>query len=587
MDGKEASDRQDEITPRLPLRELNLASSELIDWTALCSCIVLLISSVLLIANGSCSSPRGLSANSALCVGGQLSIQEWLAIVGVEFSVTCSVLLPRTLSTKVSKSLTSASIGNGVRLDKVLNSQRTAPIATQWGQGWRKYFFARLLVAFVVILVTILYKFTFVLVSRHDSVLVSAEWIEMGSSLQPLENGCPAHDNWFPDGSFSSNNLRDLVSGTNNSILYKNPGWTANATSGPTTLYVGPGINITSVPQLLKGTVSRCEPAHYFKFTLSTSPAPSSLPQVDLPLSNYMLSSGAGNLSYINFAAASDSNQTLQIIPVESNPTIPDGGGHPVWGPATFAFMTTVLSQDCLGNFTWNNAAGYQTFQIQEPVDEFCVDFDWYWLLYYWKDSSSFLFTTGVMQAYFAGRSLNSQQSWDPTRAIEIMLLSLPVTNSPNPPPPGTMMPSNPTLKGLCDAHNTNGPFAHPMTSNCWFSPLGLISGTINSHGVGMTALGIALQCFVLLSSLVAFYVILGPGVPILTEWPAQWIGLGANLPAEVVGDAVARTSTGRSHATGQTTVFLSTVRRQRGDQEKPYLRFLTTQGSEGWTART
>lgn len=587
MDRKEASDRQDEITPRLPLRELNLASSELIDWTALCSCIVLLISSVLLIANGSCSSPHGISADSALCVGGQLSIQEWLAIVGVEFSITCSVLLPRILSTKVSKSLTSASIWNGVRLDKVLNSQSAAPIATQWGQGWRKYFFARLLVAFVVILVTILYKFTFVLVSRHDSVLVSAEWIEMGSSLQPLENACPAHDSWITDGSFTNNNLRDLVSGTSNSILYKNPGWAANAASGPTTLYVGPGINITSVPQLLKGTVSRCEPANYLKFTLSTAPAPSSLPQVDRPLSsNYILSSGNGNLSYINFAAG-DSNRTLQIIPVESNPKIPDGGGRPVWGPATFAFMTTVTSQDCWGNFTWNNAAGYQTFQMQEPVDEFCEDFDWNSLLLYWNDSPSFLFTTGIVQVYFAERSLIlNYNSWDPTRAIEIMLLSFPVGNRPNRPPPGTMMPSNPTLKGLCDAHNTNGPFAHPMTSNCWFSPLGLISGTINSHGVGMTALGIALQCFVLLSSLVGFYIILGPGVPILTEWPAQWIGLAADLPAEVIGDAVARTSTGRDHTTGQTTV-LSTVRRQRGDQEKPYLRFLTAQGSEGWRTRT
>lgn len=108
---------------------------------------------------------------------------------------------------------------------------------------------------------------------------------------------------------------------------------------------------------------------------------------------------------------------------------------------------------------------------------------------------------------------------------------------------PESITPSNSKLKGLCDAH-----VAKYNPDPCYYSPskVAFLTSTINSHGVGMTTLGMALQCFVLFSALFMFFVVIGPGLAILTEWPAQWIGLAMELPAGDVKAAVAGTSVGR-----------------------------------------
>src|SRR6266480_5657739 len=80
------------------IRGIRLTRWSLVDRVALSSCVLLLIASTLLIANGSCSKPHGLSADRPVYIGGQLSIQAWLAILGLEFTVAGSVLLSRLLS---------------------------------------------------------------------------------------------------------------------------------------------------------------------------------------------------------------------------------------------------------------------------------------------------------------------------------------------------------------------------------------------------------------------------------------------------------------------------------------------------------
>lgn len=67
-------------------RSTRVSSHSLHDWWSFALCIVLITCTILSIVNGTCSKSQGLSAMRELCIGGSLSIQSWLAIVGVEFS---------------------------------------------------------------------------------------------------------------------------------------------------------------------------------------------------------------------------------------------------------------------------------------------------------------------------------------------------------------------------------------------------------------------------------------------------------------------------------------------------------------------
>src|SRR2546421_1732944 len=91
-----------------------LSSKGMMDWTALLGCLALLAASILLLLNGTCSRPHSLSAEQAVCVGGQLSVQSWLAIVGVEFTFLSTILLPRLVRLLISKYFTSHLTSDGV-----------------------------------------------------------------------------------------------------------------------------------------------------------------------------------------------------------------------------------------------------------------------------------------------------------------------------------------------------------------------------------------------------------------------------------------------------------------------------------------
>src|SRR5437899_2031297 len=102
--------------------------------------------------------------------------------------------------------------------------------------------------------------------------------------------------------------------------------------------------------------------------------------------------------------------------------------------------------------------------------------------------------------AYFAGRSTYDTSieavSWDAKRAVELFLLSLPIHSKPPLSEPGSVALSNTGLQALCDAHAL--PVYNEDMSCPWApSPLALLSGVIDSHGTGLTTLGLALQGFV------------------------------------------------------------------------------------------
>ena len=559
---------------------VKLTKTQLIDWPTLCASIVLILSSALLLANSSCSKPHGLAADDPVCVGGQLSIQVWLAIIGVEFSIAGSFLLPRLLSIALSKSLTSAAISKGVPLAKLLNSQSTAPIVTQVRRGWKRVFTVRAIVSLLVVAVTVLYKFSFVQVNLYGTMQVAADWVEMGSSPN-IPGQCSQKTYlgmWPGDESVFNCNYRDLVSESRNSILYTGPRWVANETSGPSTFYMGPAINVTSVPQLLNGTVSRCVPAGFTKFTLSTTPAPSTWSAAFAPFA------GSAQLSVNLYSPRSlafrgSANGSLSILPftriVYQNGSF---GQDPQYG-SDYDFIVTAQIEDCWGNFSWTNVGGYQVFQMNEPVDTSCTFRDTTYLTAEFNRSQTNPYVTSIIQAYFSGRpSYIPSEMWDYSKAtrdlrreIELFLLALPVSLSgvvAPAPSDSRPTPSNPTLKALCDKsvkeyNDGSCPYA---ASNVAF-----ITGTIDKRGVGMTPLGMALQAVILLLSLVTLFVLLGPGLPILTEWSAQWLGLAAGrLPVGEVVTDVAGTSAGRGHVKDQALpiVYVSSVAGPDNQQE-------------------
>jgi hypothetical protein len=118
-----------------------------LDWVlAICS-MVLIFCSGLMIANGTCSKYHKTSVYSAVCVGGHLSVPAWLAIVGVEFSLLGTAVIPRTASVLISKYLTTRLIQDGLPLSTLLNLHPSAPVRTQLQRGMKKVVFLRVLVA--------------------------------------------------------------------------------------------------------------------------------------------------------------------------------------------------------------------------------------------------------------------------------------------------------------------------------------------------------------------------------------------------------------------------------------------------------
>jgi hypothetical protein len=138
-----------------------------------------------MIGNGSCSS--GLKQTYAaqisqrgLCVGHDYSISIWLAIIGIEFSISGTLILPRLHALVVSKILTRKLLNGDVKLSTILNSQSTAPILTQARYGLRRLFIWRVLILLVVAAASVSYKFSFVATNGYGSILESSTVFGLG-----------------------------------------------------------------------------------------------------------------------------------------------------------------------------------------------------------------------------------------------------------------------------------------------------------------------------------------------------------------------------------------------------------------------
>jgi hypothetical protein len=92
--GENADGVEGDSLPPPPL--IHLSRRDMTDWSVVISAISLMMLSSLLIANACCSFVlTGIFDSTTMCVGGSLSIQSWLAVVGDDFSFLCAIVLPR------------------------------------------------------------------------------------------------------------------------------------------------------------------------------------------------------------------------------------------------------------------------------------------------------------------------------------------------------------------------------------------------------------------------------------------------------------------------------------------------------------
>ena len=207
------------------------------------------------------------------------------------------------------------------------------------------------------------------------------------------------------------------------------------------------------------------------------------LPFVDSPFANGVRVQGHNGDSYLNAAGAADG--LLHIIPVRVLSWWDESGEPIQWG-VNFTNMVTVVIEGCQGNFSWTKDAGHQVFRMQEPTDTLYTKRDMSDFTPYWNGSASFTYANAIVTAYVALRGLLTAD-WDAKKAIELMLLSIPLEKEPPQPFPRSINFSNPSFKALRDSHATQeGYFSSP----CFWSKTALISGVISSHGADMTAIG-------------------------------------------------------------------------------------------------
>jgi hypothetical protein len=236
-------------------------------------------------------------------------------------------------------------------------------------------------------------------------------------------------------------------------------------------------------------------------------------------------------------------NGTLQIL----------AGFFGVNNTAQYFSMLSTTIEVCLGFASWsvNNTAGQSSF-LKDPSDITCVPepFD----IQAWRNSTYTQFILGMLQG-LSWKAVNNLPL--PTTALNIILSTLNHTTSQ-------------TLLNETYTSNYTQPQECTLASSTPDNPW-VISGLIPNHGTGMTLLGVILQGLIILFSLFTLALLLFPILPLITEWPAQWLGLMYGVSPSKVQEAVDGTSVGKNAAKGDVWVYLSSW---GGDmmEENPYL---------------
>ncbi|OBT38767.1 hypothetical protein VE00_10834 [Pseudogymnoascus sp. WSF 3629] len=519
-----------------------------LDWVlAICS-MVLIFCSGLMIANGTCSKYHKTSVYSAVCVGGHLSVPAWLAIVGVEFSLLGTVVIPRTASVLISKYLTTRLIQDGLPLSTLLNLHPSAPVRTQLQRGMKKVVFIRVLVVVLAGIGSILYKFSFARTNMQGRINIPPAPLQDISQLGPQWKTVIPIGEHEVQGSFVSVNLNDMVKGQggeNSSSIRHLP---ANSTRFPLSekIILGPKLNTTSARQLLVGTVQSCVPYSYARHTVTHYSGTGHD-------SNPTIEDSPYNSGIRFFAKGGDTNYLIDIT------SSPSGALQAYWTQGLdnagvggrYTSLTEITTDLCRGYTSWStldfgNSSYYQYYYLQEPQDLGCVreSFD----VASWNSSGGSRIASGFVTAFV------SQSSYYYVNQVFSAVIAT--------------LEHQSTLNSTAFINLDSRISAKTVPAAC----VGFTSseaevvaeGIIIDNGTGMTLMGMVLQGIALLTALIGFIVLLWPALPLLGEWPAQWLGLTSEADGRMVQKTLRGTTVGHNSARdGSDRLFL--ISSQRG----------------------
>jgi hypothetical protein len=477
-------------------------------------------------------------------VGSQLSIQGWLAITGLEFSLIGTIVLPRIASITVSKVFTRRLSSTGMPLSSILNSMSSAPLETQIRSGLKRVFLLRALVLALASALGVLYKFSFVRVAANDTVPIfttsgnpySYDYTPIGDSDIPVTDDPITRT---LSTQILSSNFQDLLAANNDSTRFFGTSlnfWDSSITTSRTVdLVLGPKINQTKVAQILNGTVQSCDALLYTRHAITTisaiqdwgiDPWPSTQIPNSVRISAVLWNATINGIQGGFMDVTNIANGSLQAYSGSLFPAFKDG--------SLYSDAFNVTTQYCYGYNTWSNTASVdQRFSIEDPQDIQCVvqSFN----VNTWNASQNGFIAQGFIQAVMAAQSTYYNSFWYSGLGIILAIRDRPA-------PFAKSLPRNP----LCSSFESQG------------NVFAVASGVINSHRTGMTMLGLVLQGLAIGVAIWALGTILVPVLPLIGEWPAQWLGIVGGLDREEIEAMVEGASTGQNAVREAWTVYLS-----------------------------
>ncbi len=373
-------------------------------WFLVGATLLFILLPALLVANGSCSDYRGLSARAPVCVGGHLSVQSWLAIVGVEFTILGIFVVPRIESILISKILTLRLTHSGMPLAMVLNSQTNAPSWTNIRLGSRVTLFIRILTFWEIISASILYKFSFVMVGKVDTLVLE-------NAKAAINMGC---DNRGSCDGVSSNFLDALSTDNYSSSLTIT--FESTTPSAPDHYWQVFGPSQENVAnQFSESDLYLCTPIYYSRNKVTPN-ASDWIPPLLTPYSN---------LSGRRFTNPADhsivdifsSNGTLEVL---------SGTFRILSQDSQCLSQLSASVEVCLGFASWSiNNTNTTTSYLQDPIDITFIGEDFN--LTSWMQDPSSQFPIGVLQG-LGWNTVNDLQLQ--TIALNIILATLNHTSS-------------------------------------------------------------------------------------------------------------------------------------------------------------
>ncbi|OAQ82543.1 hypothetical protein VFPBJ_05128 [Purpureocillium lilacinum] len=494
-----------------------------LDYTAAIGTIVVFVSAILLILNGRCSQPNGFRAGAPVCVGSHLSVQSWLAIIGVEFSLLGTFLLPRLASLTISKGLTHKMAHSGLPAGRLLNSFSNAPLAAQV-HGVKTILLFRILIVAMVAAASVLYKFSFVQVDASGSLVLPSsaneyedEYIETNSDYTNIGvSDVPRLGLSSVPGNVLSANLVDYLAVTNASVILVASGTGAFPDDGQTDMIVGPKVNATRLTEIVNGSLHSCDALFYMRATYYSSRLFFNTNWNEFPNATETPTPDEVRITTVNWNETDHTNiATGSFMDIKSL----SNGSLQAWSADNSAFQPgwtarlshkyqyriTVNMQYCYGYVTWDNQDS-GAYRINNPSDLACqsLPFD----VVAWNKTWYAAQAKGFVQATVAGRFYSD--FW--TRALPVVSIILPHDDARHNYKPS--LPRNPVCAGAATRSR--------------FQDFAVAEGVIRQARTGATGVGVSLQIAVAVVAAVMAAVLAWPAMPLVTEWPAQWLALSA-----------------------------------------------------------